>query len=74
MLSPGIYRHYSGKEYDLIGVGHDSETLAKVVIYQARYDTEDFGPKPIWVRPYDMFIEEVEIDGKMVPRFEWIRE
>lgn len=68
-IKPGIYEHYSGKQYDIIGVARHSETLEDMVVYQARYGEND-----IWVRPYDMFLETVEIDGKKVPRFKLIKE
>lgn len=67
------FRHYKGGEYELIGIGRDSETLAEVVIYRALYDDEKFGPKPIWVRPKEMFFGEVEKDGKIIKRFKEIK-
>lgn len=70
----GKYRHYKGKEYEVIGVAHHSETLEKLVVYKALYDSPDFGPDALWVRPYDMFNETVTIDGKNVPRFTYIEE
>lgn len=68
-LKLGVYEHYSGKQYDVIGVARHSETLENMVIYQARY-----GENEIWVRPYDMFLETVEIDDNEVPRFKLIKE
>lgn len=65
----GKYRHYKGKEYDVLGVAHHSETLEELVVYRARYESEDFGKNALWVRPKRMFLEEVEIDGKRMPRF-----
>lgn len=70
----GIYRHYKGKKYRVIGIARHSETLKKLVVYQGLYDSKEFGKNPIWVRPLDMFAEEVRIDGKTVPRFEFLRE
>ncbi|MFA5828612.1 MAG: DUF1653 domain-containing protein [Candidatus Shapirobacteria bacterium] len=66
-LKPGIYEHYSGKKYDLVGVAHHSETLEEVVVYRARY-----GEKLIWVRPLGMFLETVEHEGVIKPRFRYI--
>lgn len=63
----GRYRHYSGKEYEAIGVAHHSETLEELVVYKALYDEGS-----IWVRPLGMFLEEVEVDGRQVPRFEFL--
>jgi len=60
----GIYRHYKGNEYTVLGIAKHSETLEEVVIYRALY-----GEKQIWVRPLSMFDEDVEVGGKMVKRF-----
>lgn len=68
-LKLGVYEHYSGKQYDVIGVARHSETLENMVVYRARY-----GENEIWVRPYDMFLETVEIDDNEVPRFKLIKE
>ena len=68
----GKYRHFKGKEYEVLGVGHHSESLEKLVIYRALYDSEDFGPNAIWARLYEDFIGVKEIDGKEVKRFEYI--
>lgn len=70
MIQPGIYKHSkSGREYKVLGVGKHSETLEDVVIYQGQYDSPEFGPNPFWCRPVEMWQEEVEIDGQLVPRF-----
>ena len=73
-LKLGKYRHFKGKKYEVIGIGHHSESLEKLVIYKALYDSEEFGTNAIWARPYDLFISEKELDGKMVKRFEYIGE
>ena len=73
-IKKGIYRHYKGKLYRVLGVGRHSETLEEMVIYQALYESEEFGKDAIWVRPLKMFIEDVEIDGKKVKRFEFVGE
>ena len=65
----GIYQHYSGKLYDLIGVAHHSEDLTELVVYQAKY-----GENLIWVRPLEMFLENVVIDGIEKPRFKLVKE
>jgi hypothetical protein len=66
-LKLGIYEHYKGKRYEVLGVAIHSETLEEMVIYQAQY-----GEKIIWVRPLAMFLENVEVDGELKPRFEYI--
>lgn len=68
-IKPSKYEHYSGKKYTLIGVGRHSETLEDMAIYQAEYGTCE-----IWVRPLKMFLEKIEINGKIVPRFKLIDE
>jgi cyclomaltodextrinase len=69
MLKLGKYRHYKGKEYEMIGVGKHSETLEEMVIYRALYDDHD-----LWVRPLKMFIEKIEVNKKKIQRFEYISE
>lgn len=63
-LQPGVYEHYKGKRYRVVGVGRHSETLDELVLYQALY-----GDRSWWVRPVAMFCEEVEVDGQRQPRF-----
>lgn len=63
----GKYKHYKGKMYEVLGVARHSETLEELVVYCALY-----GENELWVRPLKMFLEQVEIDGKKVPRFEFI--
>lgn len=67
-IRKGIYKHYKGNEYKVLGVAKHSETMEEFVVYQKQYD--DFG---IWVRPKAMFLESVEVNGKKVPRFTFIR-
>lgn len=69
MITPGIYEHYKGKQYRVIGVGHHSETLEELVFYEALYENE-LGP--LWVRPLAMFEEEVDVNGERRPRFKRI--
>lgn len=70
---PGtIFEHYSGKRYRILNVGRHSETLELCVIYQGLYDCPTFGPNPIWIRPLEMFLEIVVINGNPQPRFRLI--
>ena len=55
-----------------MGVGRHSETLEEFVVYIALYDGE-FGKNSIWIRPLSMFLEDVEVDGKKMPRFEFLK-
>jgi len=64
-IAPGRYRHYKGGEYEVVGVVRHSETLEPMVLYRPLYN--DSG---LWVRPYDMFVGRVEIDGVPQLRFE----
>ncbi len=68
-LKPGIYEHYKGNEYQVIGVALHSETEEELVVYKALY-----GKELTWVRPLKMFLESVEIDGKLRPRFRYLGE
>ena len=64
-LAPGsLYEHYKGKKYKLLHVAKHSETLEDLVVYQALY-----GDQGIWVRPLEMFLENVIVDGQTKPRF-----
>lgn len=63
-VKPGLYTHYKGKRYQVIGIARHSESLEALVVYQALYGT--YG---MWVRPAAMFTETVIIDGKEVARF-----
>ena len=60
----GIYEHYKGNRYEVIGVGKHSETLEELVVYRALY-----GEGGLWIRPLKMFLEKVVVGGKEVPRF-----
>ena len=64
-LQPGLYRHYKGGTYQVIGVARHSETDEQLVVYRCVYDNYS-----LWVRPLAMFLETVLIDGRTVPRFE----
>lgn len=64
-LTPGPYRHYKGKLYDVIGVATHSETGERLVVYRPQY-----GERALWVRPLAMFTQIVEVDGVGRPRFE----
>ena len=60
----GIYQHYKGNLYQVLGTVRHSENLEKLVLYQALYG--DYG---LWVRPLEMFLEMVEVNNTTVPRF-----
>lgn len=60
----GIYQHYKGQLYQVFHLATHSETREPLVVYQCLY-----GDYSMWVRPLAMFQEQVEIDGKILPRF-----
>ena len=62
--APGLYRHYKGALYEVLNTVRHSETLEPMTLYRALY-----GDQGLWVRPADMFNEEVVIDGVRQPRF-----
>lgn len=72
-LIPGRYRHFKGGEYRVLGVAKSSENLDELeVIYLPLYPTE--GEVKLVRRPLEMFVEEIERDGKRMKRFELIEE
>ena len=66
-LKKGKYRHFKGKEYELLEIATHSETLEQMVVYRALY-----GDRGIWVRPAGMWSETGEKDGYIVPRLQYI--
>lgn len=62
----GLYKHYKGNIYEVIGIAKHSETLEDMVIYKATYQSEGSN---LWVRPLKMFLETVIIDGVEQKRF-----
>lgn len=69
MISPGIYQHYKGNNYEVIGVATHSEDETKMVVYRPLY-----GEGALWVRPLSMFTEEVKVNGRSVARFRFLGE
>ena len=67
LIPLGVYRHYKGNAYEVIGFAKHSETLEDVVIYKALY-----GERETWVRPLSMWETSIEVDGNTVKRFEYI--
>jgi len=67
MLKPGKYRHYKNKLYQVIEVAIHSETMEEMVVYRPLY-----GEGKLWVRPLDVFLENVEVKGETISRFEFI--
>lgn len=65
----GKYRHFKGNEYEVIAIARHSETCEEMVVYKALY-----GDGGTWVRPANMWNEEVELDGIVYKRFTYIGE
>ena len=63
-IPPGRYRHFKGKEYEVIGIARHSETEEPMVVYRALY-----GEGGLWTRPASMWNETVERGGKTFRRF-----
>ncbi len=61
---PGLYRHYKGNDYEVIGTATHSETGERLVVYRPCY-----GERGLWVRPLVMFMETVEVAGARLRRF-----
>ena len=55
----GIYKHYKGDYYIVEEIATHSETLEKMVVYRGLYEDS-----PLWVRPYDLFVDEVNKNGQ----------
>ena len=70
-IKNGIYQHYKGNKYEVIGVAKNSETFENFVVYRALYDNKI---SKLWVRPLKMFTETIENDGKEIERFKYISE
>ncbi len=68
-ISTGRYRHYKGGEYEVMGVARHSETHEPMVIYRPLYNQTG-----LWVRPYAMFHEQVDVNGLQQPRFALIED
>lgn len=66
-LSLGIYEHYKGNRYEVLGVGRHSETHEEMVVYRALYGSQD-----IWIRPLSLFVDAVSWEGQTLPRFKMV--
>lgn len=63
----GIYEHYKGNQYEVLGLAHHSETHEEMVVYRALYGNFD-----LWVRPRNLFEDEVIWNGEKKPHFKLI--
>ena len=67
-MKKGTYRHYKGKDYEVVDTAIHTETQEELVVYRALYKTE-INNGGLWVRPRAMFEENVEVEGQQIPRF-----
>lgn len=63
-IKPGIWQHFKGNRYEVLGIARHSETEEPMVVYRALY-----GEHGLWVRPASMWLETVERDSKVYQRF-----
>ena len=68
-IIPGLYRHYKNKDYQVLGTAFHSENEEEFVIYKALYECENYPKETLWIRPKKMFLENVLVDGILIPRF-----
>ncbi|MCA9155188.1 MAG: DUF1653 domain-containing protein [Pirellulaceae bacterium] len=66
-VETGVYRHFKGQEYVVLGVARHSETDEEFVVYRP-----DYGDKQLFIRPLSMFLESVIHEGQTVPRFKYL--
>lgn len=66
-VKTGIYKHYKGNLYEVLDMARHSETEELLVVYRTLYDESG-----TWVRPYEMFIEDVKLEDKVLKRFEYM--
>lgn len=69
-ITPGVYRHYKGEKYEVIGIGRHTETAEELVVYRPLYESE----VRYWVRPLAMFKERVIFKGESIRRFQKVDE
>lgn len=79
MVRMGMHAHFTGHLYEVTGTGHlvlgqgtDEQVGSEVVVYHALFHSPAYGDRHTWVRPVDNFLEEVEVDGRRVPRFRFV--
>ena len=69
LIIGGVYEHYKGQKYCVVGEAKHSETMEDLVVYRQLY-----APYGLWVRPKDMFLETVIMEGNEMPRFKLMQE
>lgn len=69
-IKPGIYLHYKNKKYRVIGAAKDRDSLEDFVVYEALYENE---LSKLWLGKPEVFCDKVEVEGKLVPRFRFLK-
>ena len=64
----GLYCHHKGGEYEVVAVARHSESLEPLVVYRPLHADTGW-----WVRPHAMFFEVIEVEGRLQPRFAYLR-
>jgi len=67
-ITPGRYWHYKGNDYTVLGVALHSDSHEELIVYR-----QEYGDHGLWVRPKEMFLETVIVEGQAVPRFQYVR-
>lgn len=73
----GVYEHYksspkSRRYYQVIGFARHTETEEVLAVYIPLYVVPEHKGLRLQVRPLDMFMENIKVHGKMIPRFRYI--
>ena len=71
-VKKGKYLHFKGGEYEVLGVAKHSEKLEDLVVYICKHKDSFGRVNGLWVRPAAMFLEQVEVGGKKMPRFKYL--
>ncbi|HEY4517411.1 MAG TPA: DUF1653 domain-containing protein [Candidatus Paceibacterota bacterium] len=69
MFKVGLYRHYKGNIYKVLGLAKHTETLEELVVYGSLNNEGE-----LWVRPLSLFLGTTKYQGKVIPRFEYLGE
>lgn len=59
----GIYRHYKGGKYIILGTATHTENGKRLVVYR------DVITEKMWARPEKMFLDKLKINNRWVDRF-----
>ena len=68
----GKYKHFKGTVVEVIGIALHSETMEEMIVYNHPDPVKGRDANTMWARPKEMFFEEVEVDGKKIPRFKYL--